>query len=82
MTNFTIELGSKAKSNINGFAGIVTSRAEHLNGCNRYWLEPPLDKDGKYMDGRWFDEGELIVTAAPKLKKTNNERGGFSSAIK
>ena len=79
---FTIELGSKVRSNISGFNGTVTSRAEHLNGCNRYWVAPPVDKDGKLIEGAWFDEAELEVQAAPVLERKNNNRGGFPSSIK
>ena len=79
---FTIDLGAKVKSSISGFAGVVSSRAEHLNGCNRYWVQPPVDKDGKMMDGSWIDEGELIVEVAPVLERKNQNRGGFPSSIK
>lgn len=79
---FTIELGTKAKSNISGFKGMVTSRAEHLNGCNRYWVVPPIDKEGKLPEGHWFDEAELEHVEKPSLKRKNNDRGGFPSQVK
>lgn len=81
---FTIELGSTVKSNISGYSGTVTSRAEHINGCNRYWVAASVDKTGKLPDpdGYWFDEGELIVTKKPSLKRKNPERGGFPSSKK
>ena len=82
MSNFTIELGSEVKSNISGFKGVVTSRSEHLNGCNRYWVAPMVSKDGKLPEGYWFDEGELIVTKASKLQRKNPDRGGFPSSCK
>lgn len=61
---------------------MVTARSEHLNGCNRYWVAPPVDKDGKMCDGAWFDEGEIVVVEAPTLERKNNDRGGFPSSIK
>lgn len=76
---FTIELGSEVKSNISGFKGIAVSRAEHLNGCNRYWVAPGVDKDGKLHEGYWLDESELSVTKEPVLKRKNNDRGGLPS---
>jgi len=82
MGNFLIELGSKAKSKISGFAGTITSRSEHLNGCNRYWVEPLVDKDGKIKEGAWFDEVELVVTQKPKTKAVKRINGGFPSSIK
>lgn len=80
---FTIELGEKVKSRINGFAGVITSRAEHLNGCNRYWVEPhKTDKDGKLLDGHWFDEKDLEVIGRKKAKQPKEDPGGFPSRIK
>lgn len=82
MSDFLFELGSEVKSNISGFKGIITSRSEHLNGCNRYWVAPRIDKDGKLPEGYWFDEMECQLVKAPKLVKTNLDRGGFPSQIK
>lgn len=79
---FLIELGSQVESNITGFKGIVTARSENLNGCCRYWVQPRVDKEGKTPEGCWYDEGELVVKAAPKLKPKNQTRGGFPSSIK
>lgn len=80
--SFTLELGTKVKSNLSGFQGIVTSRAEHINGCNRYWVAPPVDKDGKLVDGSWFDEAELDVVEPPAIDRRNQDRGGFPSKVK
>jgi len=82
MTNFKLNNGEKVKSSISGFQGLITARADHLNGCNRYWVQPPVDKDGKMQDGSWFDEGELERVAAAELPRTNSNRGGFPSKIK
>jgi hypothetical protein len=82
MAQFLHELGSEAESNISGFKGVITSRSEHLNGCNRYWVSPKVTKDGKLPDGYWFDEGELIIIKAPVLKQQNQDRGGFPSSLK
>jgi len=62
----SIKLGSKVKNIVNGFEGVATGRAEYLTGCNQYLVNPArLDKDGKLMDSQWFDEGVLVVVAAP-----------------
>jgi hypothetical protein len=79
---FEIELGSRVVSKITKFEGIVVSRSEHLNGCNRYWVQPQVDKDKKVPDGAWVDEQELDVTSKPKLARKNNDRGGFPSKIR
>lgn len=80
--SFSIELGSKVKSVVSGFEGVITSRSEHLNGCNRYWVAPKIDKDGKLPDGYWLDEHELEVVEAPTLQRKGQERGGFPSREK
>ena len=79
---FKLDLGLKVKSTISGFKGIITSRSEHINGCNRYWVSPSVDKDGKLPDGYWFDEGELEVIKDKKSKKTKEKNGGFPSSVK
>ncbi len=56
-----IILGSKVKDRITGFQGIATSRIEYLNGCVQYCVKPPVDKDGKIVDGEWFDDAQLTV---------------------
>ena len=82
MARFLIKLGAEVMSNISGYKGMVTSRSEHLNGCNRYWVAPRVDKDGKLYEGYWFDEGELELIEEPKLKRNNLGRGGFPSQIR
>ena len=79
---YTVELGAIVESNISGFKGMVVSRSEHLNGCNRYWVQPRVTKDGKIPDGLWFDECELVETKKPTLKRKNNDRGGFASPLR
>lgn len=83
MSKFKIDLGVTAKSNITGFKGVVTSRSEHINGCDRYFINPPVDSEGKLPDGYWFDESELIVIGSKKVRGDNNkDRGGFHSMEK
>ena len=75
-------LGVLAKSNISGIKGIITSRSEHLNGCDRYWVAPKANKDGKLPEGMWFDEGEVVILKSKRIKRSNPNRGGFPSRIK
>jgi len=56
---FKFPLGIEAWSNLSGFRGIVISRSENLNQCNRYYIAPKVDKDGKLPDGYYFDENEI-----------------------
>ena len=84
MSKWKFKLGVQAKSKISGFKGTITCRSEHLNSCNRYWIAPKVDKDGKLPDGYWFDEGEIerVKTKKKPLKRTNQDNGGFPSHIK
>jgi hypothetical protein len=61
---FRFGLGDKVKDRITGMAGIVVSRSEHLFGCERYWVEPQDMKDGKPVEGRWFDQDSLVLVKA------------------
>lgn len=54
-------MGKKARDKITGFTGIVASVSFDLYGCIQAVLSPPLDKDGKPVDGRWFDIHRLEV---------------------
>ena len=77
-------MGSVVKSNITGFRRMASSPAEHLNGCNRYWVEPKVDEDGKPRDEQWIDEYELDVVKKAKRARVDDmaKPGGFSSKIK
>ncbi len=57
-----IELGDRVKDRITGYAGIAHAMTIWLNGCVRVAVQPEsLDKDGKVVDDRYFDAGQLII---------------------
>src|SRR5688572_22635589 len=58
---FKHNLGDKSRDRISGLTGIIVSRAEHLFGCARYWIQPQDTKDGKPQEGSWFDEESIEV---------------------
>lgn len=58
------QLGDRARDVITGFAGVVVGRCEYLTGCQQILLIPPVDKDGKRVDGEWFDTDRCEVTEA------------------
>ncbi len=76
MTNvmFRHNLGDRVKDVISGQTGIVTSRSEHLFGCNRYWIEPQELKDGKPVEGRWLDEESIETQEAGVVKRSQYAR--------
>jgi hypothetical protein len=55
------ELGKKARDKVTGFQGIITARTEHLTGCDRYQVTPPVKADGTKPEEYWFDEAELDI---------------------
>lgn len=59
--SFKIELGSKVRSKLNGYTGIVAGRTEWLYGCRRYNVQAQELKDGKPVDMIGADEDELEV---------------------
>src|ERR671931_849566 len=63
---FTFELGAKVKDSITGFAGTITGRCEYITGCAQYIVQPALNKDGAFVEGRWLDEDRLELLPEPK----------------
>lgn len=53
------ELGKVGQCTVTGFEGIITARTDWLNGCVRYGLQPPVDKDGKVPEAYWVDHDQL-----------------------
>jgi hypothetical protein len=58
---FKHELGSIAESKSTGLKGAIMARAEHLHGCNRYYIQPRVEKEMKLPDGYWIDEADLRI---------------------
>lgn len=74
---FKFELGIVAKCLITQYTGRVTCRSENLNGCIRYYVQAPVDKDGKVPEGYWFDESSLVaLEAIEKLPHHEVRTGG------
>ena len=58
---FKHAFGLEIQTRVQGFIGILTSRAENLYGCNRYYVQPKVVTDMKIPDGWWVDEDDVIV---------------------
>lgn len=56
-----VQLGDKVIDQISGFTGTVISKVEYLNGCVQFCVLPKCDKDGKYVEGIYFDSQRLQV---------------------
>lgn len=64
-----IVLGQRYRCIVSGFEGIATGKGEYLNGCVRVLLSPPVDKEGKYLEGEWIDSAQLEVVDTGILEK-------------
>ena len=58
---FLHDLGKIGKDKITGFTGVLTARCEFLTGCSRYCIQPRELKEGKPIDGIYFDESQIEV---------------------
>ncbi len=54
-------LGKTGKDRVTNFQGVVSSVSFDLYGCVQVALSPPVDKEGKLVDGRWFDVHRIEV---------------------
>lgn len=61
MSNRTPELGDEVRCKITGFTGVITAHARHLTGCDRFWVQPPVDAEGKGRTGLWLDIDVLAI---------------------
>ncbi len=83
-----VKNGDRVKDLVTGFEGIVTSYSTCLTGCDRIYLAPPVDKDGKNRDGYWTDAhavklikaGAVVIDDAKAMPK--GRTGGPPSRIK
>jgi len=71
-----INLGDRVKSKITGFTGIAVSRAEFLNGCIRFQVQPETLKDGKQLESEWVDDVELQVETTGVHQLPERKRPG------
>ena len=57
-----IELGQKAEDTITGFYGVITARAQQLDGPDQYRLQPPCTRNNTVLlKPEWFDEGRIRI---------------------
>ncbi len=58
---FKFELGIKARDRVSGIEGILDMRAQHLNGCLRYSLQPRAETPNpkEMPSSYWVDQQQL-----------------------
>lgn len=73
---FKYKLGAKARDKVTGYTGVINAVSRWLNGCNRYVVQAPVDKDGKIPDGHTFDEENLEILEEEVIKDKPVKTGG------
>ena len=71
-----IRLGDEVKDTVSGFQGIAVARYEFMHGCTRISVQPPVSKEKKLPDTATFDEPQLEVVKAGKVKTGSKDTGG------
>ena len=72
-----IEFGVTARDRITGFSGVITGRTEYISGCTQILLVPQIDKDGKLVEGVWFDAQRLeVLVGLPQIILNNGATPG------
>lgn len=55
-SDFRFPRGAYVRDLVTGQTGIIMSRMDSITGCDRYAMQPPMDKDGKVPDAAWLDD--------------------------
>lgn len=73
MATESVRMGVEVKDRVTGLRGIITGKTEYINGCVQWLVKPPVDKDGKLVDGCWIDTVQLEVVGQGISKPENTE---------
>lgn len=71
-----IKFGDRVRDKVSGFQGIATAKHEYMNGCIRFTVDSEEMKDGKPVDGQWYDEQQLEVVNEKALEVKPAQVGG------
>ncbi len=63
-----IVMGQKYRDSITGFEGVATAVIFYLYGCTQVSLKPTTLKDGKSLEGEWYDEQRVVPVEEVKAK--------------
>ena len=63
-----VELGDEVQDKVTGFKGIAVVQSIYLQGCDRFSVQPPLDKEGKMPESHGFDDAQLKILKKQKVK--------------
>lgn len=75
-----LKLGDMARDRISGMNGVIAGNSEYLYGCKFLLIIPKKIKDGKNIDGVWFDEDRVEAYKGKAMsRKTRTARTGGPS---
>ena len=72
----TIEFGDTVVDMVTNLAGIAIGRVNYITGCEQILLQPPVKKDGTFIESRWVDVDRLRVGTAKRVVLTSPVRIG------
>jgi hypothetical protein len=75
---FKFGFGDEVKDSITELQGVITARAEYMNGCLRYGVVLKKLQNADVVE-IWLDEGRLILKKAKKPEKVKKRPGGTSN---
>lgn len=75
----TIKLGQTVTDTLTGFGGVAVALVEFITGCNQVCVQPPLNKDGAWVESRYLDEDRLLVSDQPIVVLKKKTAPGFIS---
>lgn len=74
-----VKLGDLVKEAVTGLTGVVVSTTESLSGCRQVCIVPRELKDGKPIEGQWYDDSRcevLEMGAIPVSPRFAEANGG------
>lgn len=74
-----VQLGDKVKEAVSGLVGIVVCESLSLSGCRQVCIAPQEVKDGKPVEGSWYDDSRCTVVekgAVPVSPRFAERDGG------
>lgn len=67
--NFRVGLGMQVRSKITGGVGIVTDQANNIVSGTRYYVQPKVDSQNKWIDGFWMADQEIEIISDDEYAK-------------
>lgn len=77
--NYELNFGKQGRDRVTGFTGTIAGLCIYAYGCMQYLITPKVDKEGKLVDGNWFDVSRIEVIEEEKIEGLKGENPGCDS---